>query len=103
MIKQKLVLYGAGKRCEKIYKQLRQCSNIEVIAILDSNPDKWRTKVEGYPVEAPERMKDFKDANICITVLTSTQRPLTVDEVPFVEWSGELSSLARLRYSVPKP
>lgn len=72
MIKQKLVLYGAGKRCEKIYKQLRQCSNIEVIAILDSNPDKWRTKVEGYPVEAPERMKDFKDANICITVSDSS-------------------------------
>ena len=25
------------------------------------------------------------------------------DEVPFVEWSGELLSLARLRYSVPEP
>ena len=25
-----------------------------------------------------------------------------VDEVPFVEWSGELLSLASLRYSVPK-
>ena len=25
------------------------------------------------------------------------------DVVPFVEWSGELLSLARLRYSVPEP
>ena len=35
-------------------------------------------------------------------MLTSTQSPLTGDEVPFVEWSGELLSLASLRYSVPE-
>ena len=35
-------------------------------------------------------------------MLTSTQSALKRDEVPFVEWSGELLLLASLRYSVPK-
>ena len=35
-------------------------------------------------------------------MLTSTQSSLKSDEVPFVEWSGELLLLASLRYSVPE-
>ena len=35
-------------------------------------------------------------------MLTSTQSTLKCDEVPFVEWSGELFLHARLRYSVPE-
>ena len=35
-------------------------------------------------------------------MLTSTQSTLKCDEVPFVEWSGELLLLASLRYSVPE-
>ena len=35
-------------------------------------------------------------------MLTSTQSPLRGDEVPFVEWSGELLLSASLRYSVPE-
>ena len=35
-------------------------------------------------------------------MLTSTQSPLKGDEVPFVEWSGELLLLASLRHSVPE-
>ena len=35
-------------------------------------------------------------------MLTSTQSSLTSDEVPFVEWSGELLLLASLSYSVTK-
>ena len=35
-------------------------------------------------------------------MLTSTQRPLKADEVPFVEWSGELLYAASLRHSVLK-
>ena len=35
-------------------------------------------------------------------MLTSTQSTLKCDEVPFVEWSGELLLPASLRYSVPK-
>ena len=36
-------------------------------------------------------------------MLTSSQSPLKGDGVPFVEWSGELWLLARLRNSVPEP
>ena len=35
-------------------------------------------------------------------MLTSTQSALKRDEVPFVEWSGELLYVASLRYSVPE-
>ena len=36
-------------------------------------------------------------------MLTSTQSSLKSDEVPFVEWSGELWLLARLSNSVAEP
>ena len=36
-------------------------------------------------------------------MLTSTQSTLKCDEVPFVEWSGELLYAARLRTSGPEP
>lgn len=71
MIKQKLILYGAGERCRKMCKWLRQCDSVEITVILDSNPDKWGTKVENYQVEAPEKIKEFQDLNICITVSDS--------------------------------
>lgn len=65
---QKLIIYGAGKRCETLCKLLDQCSDIEIAAILDTNPDKWGMKVGGCQVEAPERINDFDDAKIYIAV-----------------------------------
>ena len=38
----KVVLYGAGKRC-KILCHILQYTDIEIVAILDSNPEKWET------------------------------------------------------------
>ena len=63
----RIVLYGAGIRC-RILCDILKYSNIEIAAILDSNPLKWGNEVEGYPVEPPEKMQEFPDAYLCITV-----------------------------------
>lgn len=68
MVLRKIILYGAGRRCERLCKLLEHCSSLEVVAILDTNSDKWGTKIGQYQVEPPEKIKDFQDANICITV-----------------------------------
>ncbi len=63
----KVVLFGAGKRC-KMLCQILQFSDIEIVAILDSNPDKWGIEVEGHLVRAPKVIGEYKNINWCITV-----------------------------------
>ncbi len=62
-----IVLFGAGKRCKNLCKILRQ-TNINVVAIIDSNPDKQGKSLEGQEILAPNKMKYFKYCNLCITV-----------------------------------
>lgn len=64
----KLIFYGAGKRCKTLCKLLEQCRNIKIAAILDTDSSKWGMRVGGYKVEPPERINDFKDVDLCITV-----------------------------------
>lgn len=63
----KVILYGAGKRCEALCKILKW-GVVEVLAILDSDSSRWGEEVDGIIVEAPIRMRVFRDVNICITV-----------------------------------
>lgn len=63
----KLVLYGAGKRCKMLCKILRQF-NVEIMAVVDSNADKWGSNIEGIQVEPPEKLRKWKDMNWCITL-----------------------------------
>lgn len=63
----KLVLYGAGKRCKKLCFFLKD-SSYEIVAILDSNPQKWGDCVEGFVVEPPEKLRLLDDVGVCITV-----------------------------------
>lgn len=63
----KLLLYGGGKRCKRILKLLSQFEKKEV-TILDSNPDKWGTKLEGCQVVSPDKVEEFQNADICITI-----------------------------------
>lgn len=66
-MKKKLFLYGAGKRCRDLCKILQQ-TDYEIIAILDSNSGRWGNVIEGYPIEAPEKIKWLKEFGVCITV-----------------------------------
>lgn len=63
----KLILYGAGKRCEKICEIIKQ-SDIEIMAVLDSNPDKWGQTVSGYVIESPEKILEYDSAYLYIAV-----------------------------------
>ena len=63
----KLVLFGSGKRCKRLCNILKG-SNYEVVAILDSNPDRWGEEVIGYKIEPPKIIKNFLNAYLCITV-----------------------------------
>ena len=63
----KVVLYGAGRRCEQLCQILRQ-TEIEIIAIIDSNPDKWGERIGGYVIESPKRVKEYQREWLCITV-----------------------------------
>lgn len=63
----KLVLYGAGKRCIKLFGLLKQ-SSIELAAVIDSDCNKWGEEVEGYLIESPDRILELKEAYVCITI-----------------------------------
>lgn len=63
----RLILYGSGKRCKVLCKIL-QWGEVEILAILDSNPVRWGKKVGGNWVESPKKIEDYHDAAICITV-----------------------------------
>lgn len=63
----KVILYGSGKRCEELCGFLRK-SNIEIVAILDSDSNKWGKKIESCLVESPEKIRRLREIDLCITV-----------------------------------
>lgn len=64
---QRIALYGSGNRCKVICDLLRE-SDIEVIVILDSNPDKWGEIMDGYRIEGPDKVYELQTESICITI-----------------------------------
>ena len=68
----KIIIYGAGKRCQKLCEKISS-SVFEVAAIIDSNPERWGKEVEGYPIAPPEKVKDFQEAFLCISIADSDE------------------------------
>lgn len=66
----RVVLYGAGKRCEQLC-QILKWTEIEIIFIADSNPRKWGDAIEGYIIDSPEKLKEYCKEYFCITVAVS--------------------------------
>lgn len=64
---QELILYGAGKRCRNLCNVLQQ-TDISVVAVLDSDPNKWGEEIEGYQIQPPQTIKELRNVNMCITV-----------------------------------
>ncbi len=64
---QRIVLYGAGRRCKTLCNVLR-LSHVEIAAVVDSDPNKWGQMIEGHRIESPDVVKDMLDMNICITL-----------------------------------
>lgn len=64
---EKIIVYGAGKRCIGLYKILASL-NVTILMIVDSDKNKLGVKIGSFLVESPEKIRDFQDAKICITV-----------------------------------
>ena len=77
---QELVLYGAGKRCRNLCKVLQQ-TDIDVVAVLDSDPDKWGEEIEGYQIQSPQIIKELSNVNMCITIGESNALRAVRDEL----------------------
>ena len=66
-MKYNLILYGAGRRCERLCQILPK-ENMAALIIIDSNPDRWGHKLEECLVEPPLKIRDYKEWNLCITI-----------------------------------
>lgn len=67
-MKEKIILYGAGNYCQLLLKG-KQLLDYEIVAIIDSNSEKWNSTFEGKQVSNPERIKDVNYEKIIITAL----------------------------------
>lgn len=63
----KVVIYGAGIRGVRLCKVLKD-TDIQVIAIVDSDSSKWGTYVEGVVICSPNNMKELENYILCISV-----------------------------------
>ncbi len=63
----RVVLYGSGRRCKTLCRIL-QISSVEIVAVIDSNPNKWGTEIEGINIESPEGILKYQDVDVCITI-----------------------------------
>ena len=62
-----LILYGAGRRCRDLCRILNDLA-VRNVVIVDSNPDLAGREIEGNCVERPERINDYGDSSLCVTI-----------------------------------
>ena len=66
-MEKKIVIYGVGKRCNKLIGAI--CNdNIEIIAFIDANPEKVGLVFCGKKIEPVTALEKYNDEKICITV-----------------------------------
>lgn len=63
----RLILYGSGKRCLVLCKVLRDIDDY-IITVVDSDKNKWGNHIEEYIIESPEKIREFCNVNLCITI-----------------------------------
>lgn len=71
-MRKKLILYGAGQRCRELCGILKDLDALDNLVIVDSDPGKAGSKIEGLCVETPDKIKDFCDSSLCITIADET-------------------------------
>lgn len=62
-----VILYGCGKRCEKLLSCLPD-DGIKIIKVADGNPSKWGSSVHGYEICNPRVLSAYQKVDICITI-----------------------------------
>lgn len=66
-MEEKYILYGAGHYCKKLCEIIK-VSKLKIIAIVDSDQNKWGMNFEGYIIESPSILQNYSESVICITV-----------------------------------
>ena len=61
-----LYLYGSGKRCEILLKFIKY-TPYKVCGIIDSNPAKWGTEIDGIFISSPQELIEHNEALVCVT------------------------------------
>lgn len=69
----KLVLYGAGQRGRILCRILNEL-HISNLMIVDSNIGLIGSEIEGHFVEEPEKIKEFHDCILCITIADKKEK-----------------------------
>ena len=62
-----IVIYGAGIRGKRICNILKD-TEIEILAVIDSDPLKWGSQIDEHIVYSPDKIKDYIDCKVCITI-----------------------------------
>lgn len=63
-----IILYGAGKRCERICRLYFTQSSVKIAAIFDKEPDKVNKELFGFKIMNLEKIREYQNFSLCITV-----------------------------------
>lgn len=65
----KLLIYGVGNRGKNLGHLLINSKIYEIVGFVDANEQMWGTRLfDVYEVYAPEKIKEYKDVPICISM-----------------------------------
>ena len=64
----KVVLYGAGERGRRLCKLLQQLNCEMAVTIVDSNFEKWGTRIGKWTVKSPDILRDLENVKLHITI-----------------------------------
>lgn len=76
----KVIIFGAGKKCNKFLRTCRFLSYMEILFIADSDEGKWGTEIEGYKINSPEKIKGEMFDKILVTTHFEDIQKLLVSE-----------------------
>lgn len=91
----KLYLFGSGIFAEKFLEQFG--SDYEIEGILDNNPRKWGTKLEGIGISSPEILKSLPEDSYkvmiciknCVPIMQQLKNELGVSHYSVYDWHQE--------------
>lgn len=75
-----LILYGAGRRCRDLCGILNDLA-VRNIVIVDSNPELAGRELEGHRIERSERINDYGDSRLCVTIADETVNNLVCEKL----------------------
>ncbi len=76
----KVIIFGAGKKCNTFLRTCRFLSYMEILFITDNDGSKWETTIEGYKVYSPERIKRERFDKILVTTHFDDIQELLINE-----------------------